>query len=192
MGTFTFFAVRTFCLGGRKYFIASSWNAWTQNAGYYRGSGNDWCKVSKNYKKKFLSQNPMGRFGKPEEVANAIEFFISEKSSFIISSKYQAKLWLSQMVWEKWKNFRAIVVPIFMQHPGSMMEILSDTILQSWPIPKIRLNTNTNSFGRAVINTNININSLEGLLSISIPISILLKKSISIVFNQYQYTQYDL
>jgi len=38
---------------------------------------------SKNYKKKFLSQNPMGRFGKPEEVANAIEFFISEKSSFI-------------------------------------------------------------------------------------------------------------
>ena len=38
---------------------------------------------SKNYKKKFLSQNPMGRFGKPEEVANAVDFFISEKSSFI-------------------------------------------------------------------------------------------------------------
>ena len=52
---------------------------------------------------------------------------------------------------------------------------------QSWPIPKIRPNTNTNSFGRAVINTNININSLEGLLSISIPISILPIKSISIV-----------
>jgi len=38
---------------------------------------------SKNYKKKFLSQNPMGRFGNPEEVANAVDFFISEKSSFI-------------------------------------------------------------------------------------------------------------
>ena len=38
---------------------------------------------SKNYRKKFLSQNPMGRFGKPEEVANAVDFFISEKSSFI-------------------------------------------------------------------------------------------------------------
>ena len=38
---------------------------------------------SKNYKKKFLSQNPMGRFGKPEEVANTVDFFISEKSSFI-------------------------------------------------------------------------------------------------------------
>ena len=38
---------------------------------------------SKNYKKKFLSHNPMGRFGKPEEVANAVDFFISEKSSFI-------------------------------------------------------------------------------------------------------------
>lgn len=38
---------------------------------------------SKNYKKKFLSQNPMGRFGKPEEVASAVDFFISEKSSFI-------------------------------------------------------------------------------------------------------------
>jgi len=38
---------------------------------------------SKNYRKKFLSQNPMGRFGKPEEVANTVDFFISEKSSFI-------------------------------------------------------------------------------------------------------------
>lgn len=38
---------------------------------------------SKNYRKKFLSKNPMGRFGKPEEVANTVDFFISEKSSFI-------------------------------------------------------------------------------------------------------------
>ena len=35
------------------------------------------------YKKKFLAQNPMGRFGKPEEVAFAIDFFLSEKSSYI-------------------------------------------------------------------------------------------------------------
>ena len=54
---------------------------------------------------------------------------------------------------------------------------------QSWPIPKIGLNTKTNSFGRPLINTNININSLEGLLSISIPIPILPKKSISIVLS---------
>jgi len=38
---------------------------------------------SMQYKKKFLAQNPMGRFGKPEEVAFAIDFFLSEKSSFI-------------------------------------------------------------------------------------------------------------
>ena len=38
---------------------------------------------TKKYKKEFLQQNPMGRFGKPEEVAHAIDFFLSEKSSFI-------------------------------------------------------------------------------------------------------------
>ena len=38
---------------------------------------------SSKYKKQFLQQNPMGRFGKPEEVAHAIDFFLSEKSSFI-------------------------------------------------------------------------------------------------------------
>ena len=54
---------------------------------------------------------------------------------------------------------------------------------QSWPIPKIGLNINTNSFGRPLINTNINMNRLEGLLSISIPISILPKKSISVVLS---------
>ena len=38
---------------------------------------------NKSYQKKYMSQNPMGRYGTPEEVANAVEFFISEKSSFI-------------------------------------------------------------------------------------------------------------
>ena len=30
-----------------------------------------------------MSQNPMRRFGSPEEVANAISFFVSDQSSFI-------------------------------------------------------------------------------------------------------------
>jgi len=38
---------------------------------------------SYTYKKKFMSQNPMGRFGRPEEVAFAINFFLSEKASYI-------------------------------------------------------------------------------------------------------------
>ena len=38
---------------------------------------------SKSYKNKFLNQNPMKRFGTPDEVAHSIAFFISEKSSFI-------------------------------------------------------------------------------------------------------------
>lgn len=38
---------------------------------------------SPNYKKKFMNQNPMGRFGTPEEVAFAISFFLSEKASYI-------------------------------------------------------------------------------------------------------------
>lgn len=38
---------------------------------------------NKSYQKKYLSQNPMRRYGKPEEVANAVSFFISKEASFI-------------------------------------------------------------------------------------------------------------
>lgn len=38
---------------------------------------------NKSYQKKYLSQNPMRRYGKPEEVANAVSFFISNEASFI-------------------------------------------------------------------------------------------------------------
>jgi len=34
-------------------------------------------------KKKVLSRTPMGRLGKPEEVANAAYFLVSEEASFI-------------------------------------------------------------------------------------------------------------
>ena len=30
-----------------------------------------------------MTQNPMRRFGSPEEVANAISFFVSDQASFI-------------------------------------------------------------------------------------------------------------
>ena len=32
---------------------------------------------------RFLAQNPMGRFGTPDEVAATIEFFISDEASFV-------------------------------------------------------------------------------------------------------------
>ncbi len=43
-------------------------------------------KDQKNINKWILERTPMGRWGKPEEVANAIEFLISEKSSYITGS----------------------------------------------------------------------------------------------------------
>ena len=38
---------------------------------------------NKSYQKKYLLQSPMRRYGKPEEVANAVSFFISNEASFI-------------------------------------------------------------------------------------------------------------
>ena len=38
---------------------------------------------NKTYQKKYMAQNPMRRFGKPEEVASAISFFVSDEASFI-------------------------------------------------------------------------------------------------------------
>ncbi|MFL2884337.1 MAG: SDR family oxidoreductase [Candidatus Pelagibacter sp.] len=38
---------------------------------------------NKTYQKKYMTQNPMRRFGSPEEVANAISFFVSDQASFI-------------------------------------------------------------------------------------------------------------
>ena len=43
-------------------------------------------KKRKNINKWILERTPMGRWGKPEEVSNVIEFLISEKSSYITGS----------------------------------------------------------------------------------------------------------
>ena len=38
---------------------------------------------NKSYQKKYLNQNPMRRYGSPNEVAAAISFFISDEASFV-------------------------------------------------------------------------------------------------------------
>ena len=38
---------------------------------------------NKSYQKKYLNQNPMKRYGSPNEVAAAISFFISDEASFV-------------------------------------------------------------------------------------------------------------
>ena len=53
-------------------------------------------------------------------------------------------------------------------------------VRQTWSISEKWFNINFNILSRYLINTNININSFIGLLSISIPISILPKRPISI------------
>ncbi len=47
---------------------------------------NKFLKNQRNLNKWILSRTPMGRWGKPDEVANVIEFLISEKSSYITGS----------------------------------------------------------------------------------------------------------
>ncbi len=40
-------------------------------------------KLSDDVKSSFLSKIPLGRFGEPKEVANAVAFLLSDYSSFI-------------------------------------------------------------------------------------------------------------
>ena len=47
---------------------------------------NNFIKKQKNINKWILERTPMGRWGKPDEVSNVIEFLISEKSSYITGS----------------------------------------------------------------------------------------------------------
>ena len=47
---------------------------------------NKFLKNQSNLNKWILNRTPMGRWGKPEEVSNVIEFLISEKSSYITGS----------------------------------------------------------------------------------------------------------
>tara|TARA_B100000787_G_scaffold162297_1_gene142877 strand:+ start:1639 stop:2373 length:735 start_codon:yes stop_codon:yes gene_type:complete len=47
---------------------------------------NNFIKNQKDINKWILERTPMGRWGKPEEVSNVIEFLISEKSSYITGS----------------------------------------------------------------------------------------------------------
>tara|TARA_B110000027_G_scaffold13248_1_gene12646 strand:- start:671 stop:1405 length:735 start_codon:yes stop_codon:yes gene_type:complete len=46
----------------------------------------NFVKNQKNVNKWILERTPMGRWGKPEEVSNVIEFLISDKSSYITGS----------------------------------------------------------------------------------------------------------
>ena len=47
---------------------------------------NNFIKKQKNLNKWIIGRTPMGRWGKPDEVSNVIEFLISEKSSYITGS----------------------------------------------------------------------------------------------------------
>ena len=47
---------------------------------------NKFLKNQSNLNKWILNRTPMGRWGKPDEVSNVIEFLISEKSSYITGS----------------------------------------------------------------------------------------------------------
>ncbi len=47
---------------------------------------NNFVKNQNNLNKWIINRTPMGRWGKPDEVSNVIEFLISEKSSYITGS----------------------------------------------------------------------------------------------------------
>ena len=47
---------------------------------------NKFVKNQNKLNKWILNRTPMGRWGKPDEVSNVIEFLISEKSSYITGS----------------------------------------------------------------------------------------------------------
>jgi len=50
-------------------------------------------KLSDDVKSSFISKIPLGRFGEPKEVANAVAFLLSDYSSFIDRRDSKSKWW---------------------------------------------------------------------------------------------------
>ena len=66
---------------------------------------NEFLRKKKYIKKMIKNQVPLGRFGKPEEIANLVMFLLSSKTSFITGTEIVIDGWANDKKMKKNERF---------------------------------------------------------------------------------------